>query len=154
MIKTYWEPWHIVRIVCFSHTQLYSAILRRIQALLRHIEPYLDIIRTLRNLCIYNYVIFRTLTHIEPEALQKPVKHVRSRYSGSWLSPNSLFKHFQGYLGIFRDIDAISATLTGVQLGGGRPPLSFSENQKKCPDFGKKGPNCVHLWVKFSIQKT
>ena len=140
MIKTYWEPWHIVRIVCFSHTQLYSAILRRIQALLRHIEPYLDIIRTLRNLCIYNYVIFRTLTHIEPEALQKPVKHVRSRYSGSWLSPNSLFKHFQGYLGIFRDIDAISATLTGVQLGGGEASPVIFWKSKKVSWFWEKRP--------------
>ena len=26
------------------------------------------------------------------------------------------------------------------------------ENRKKCPDFGKKGPNCVHIWVTFSIQ--
>ena len=25
------------------------------------------------------------------------------------------------------------------------------EVQKKCPDFGKKGLDCIHLWVKFSI---
>ena len=38
------------------------------------------------------------------------------------------------------DIDAYSATFTGVQLGGRGegPPLSFSENHKKCTDFGKK----------------
>ena len=24
--------------------------------------------------------------------------------------------------------------------------------EKKCQDFGKKGPGCVHLWVKFAIQ--
>ena len=35
---------------------------------------------------------------------------------------------------------------------GGRPPLLFLENQKKCPDFGKKSPNCVHSWVESSIQ--
>ena len=35
---------------------------------------------------------------------------------------------------------------------GGRPPLPFFENRKKCPDFGKKGPNCVHPWVESSIQ--
>ena len=35
---------------------------------------------------------------------------------------------------------------------GGRPPLPFFENQKKFPDFGKKGPDCVHPWVKFTIQ--
>ena len=44
--------------------------------------------------------------------------------------------------------------LSGMQLGvrGVRPPLPFFENQKKCPDFGKKGPNCVHPWVESSIQ--
>ena len=38
--------------------------------------------------------------------------------SEDWHSQNSLFKHFQGFLGIFRDIDAYSAKLTGVQLKG------------------------------------
>ena len=33
----------------------------------------------------------------------------------------------------------------------GRLPGSFW-NQKKYPDFEKKGPACVHLWVKFFIQ--
>ena len=43
--------------------------------------------------------------------------------------------------------------LTDTQLGGrGRPPLAFFENRKKCPDLGKKGPDCIDLWVKFSIQ--
>ena len=32
------------------------------------------------------------------------------------------------------------------------PPLPFFENRKKCPDLGKKGPDCVLPWVKFSIQ--
>ena len=45
---------------------------------------------------------------------------------------NSLFKHFQGCLGIFRDIDAYSAKLTGAELGG-----------KQCPDLEKKSPDCV-----------
>ena len=35
----------------------------------------------------------------------------------------------------------IRRTTTG---GGGRPPLHFFENQKKCRDFGKKCPACVH----------
>ena len=39
-----------------------------------------------------------------------------NEYSDPQHSQNSLFKHFQGYLGIFKDIDA---TLTGAQLGGG-----------------------------------
>ena len=40
-------------------------------------------------------------------------------YSEFWQSQNSLFNGFQRYLGIFRDIDAYAATLTGPQLGGG-----------------------------------
>ena len=61
--------------------------------------------------------------------------------------------HFQGYFGIFRDIDAYSATLTWVQLGrkGETSPICF-ENRKKCPDFRKKSSAYDHLWVKFSIQ--
>ena len=31
--------------------------------------------------------------------------------------------------------------------GRGRPPLLFFENRKNCPDFVKKGTNCVHPWV-------
>ena len=31
--------------------------------------------------------------------------------------------------------------------GGGRSLLLFFENQKKCTDFFKEGPNCVHPWV-------
>ena len=27
---------------------------------------------------------------------------------------------------------------------GGKPPLPFFENQKKCPDFGKTCPDCDH----------
>ena len=36
--------------------------------------------------------------------------------------------------------------------GGWRPPLLFFENQKKCPDFRKKGLDCVHPYVKCTIQ--
>ena len=62
-------------------------------------------------------------------------------------------KYFQGYLGIFRDIDAYSSTFTDAQQGGrGEASTAVSENWKKCPGFRKKGPDCAHLWVKFSIQ--
>ena len=33
-----------------------------------------------------------------------------------------------------------------------RPPLPFFENQRKCHDFAKQGPDCVHPQVKFTIQ--
>ena len=39
-----------------------------------------------------------------------------------------------------------------IRGGGGRPPLSFFEDQKKCLDFRKKGSDCVHPYVKFAIQ--
>ena len=71
-------------------------------------------------------------------------------YSESWHSQNSFFKDFQGHLKMFRDTDAYSATLIDAQLVG-RAEVSpdFFENRKKCPHFGKKGPHCVHLLVKF-----
>ena len=73
--------------------------------------------------------------------------------SEPWHSQNSLFKHFQAYLGIFRGIAAYSATLTDEQLRGrGEASPALFENRKKCPHFGKKDPDCIHLWVKFSIQ--
>ena len=34
----------------------------------------------------------------------------------------------------------------------GRPPLPYFENQKKVAWLCKNCPDCVHLWVKFSIQ--
>ena len=37
--------------------------------------------------------------------------------------------------------------------GGGRgAPLLFFENRMKCPDFGQKGPNCVHPLVESPVQ--
>ena len=35
---------------------------------------------------------------------------------------------------------------------GGGLPCPFLKIEKKCPAFGKKGPNCVHPWVESSIQ--
>ena len=93
---------------------------------------------------IYSRAIFRSLAHLE---LKTSLKACQTS------TLISLFKHFQGHLGIFGDTDTFSATLTGAQLGGGgRPPPPFFESRKKCPDFGKKRPDCVHPWVTFSIQ--
>ena len=55
--------------------------------------------------------------------------------------------HFQGYLSIFRDIDAHSVTLSDPQLGirgeGGRreTPPALYENRKKYPDLSINGLN-------------
>ena len=53
---------------------------------------------------------------------------------------------------MFRESDAYPGTLTGAQQGGERRglPCSFWKS-KKCPDFWKKDPDCVHLWVKVFI---
>ena len=47
------------------------------------------------------------------------------------------------------------AQLAGPQLGekeGGGLPCPFFENKKKCPDFRKESPDCVHPYIKFTIQ--
>ena len=66
------------------------------------------------------------------------------------------------YSRIFKDIQAYSGILMNIQPhsqarkeGRGRREETSStlfEIKKKCLDFGKKGPDCVHLWLKFSIQ--
>ena len=50
-------------------------------------------------------------------------------YSELWHSQNSVFEHFQGYLGIFRDADAYAVTLIGVQLQGGIYLIIFHVSQ-------------------------
>ena len=49
-----------------------------------------------------------------------------------------------------RDIDGYQVAFTGTQLRRGQ--RDHPEVQKKCPDFGKKGLDCIRLWVKFSIR--
>ena len=63
--------------------------------------------------------IFRTLAYLEPEAPSKACQISGDQaYSEPWHSQNSLFEHFHEYLGIFRDINAHSATSTCMQLSG------------------------------------
>ena len=128
-IKAYWDIckhyWGVWR-----HNEKYS---ERCVILAYATEPYSEI------WLIYNprtRSIFKSVSNMwDDHAYLEPCH-----------SQNSLFKHFQGYLGIFKDIDAYSGTLTGAQLGGrGETSPALFENRKKCPDFGKKGPDCVHL---------
>ena len=88
---------------------------------------------------------------LNPGYLQKPAKHVIWSCKFNALAQSEQF--IQRYLGIFRDIDSYLATLIGKQQRG-RVEISpaLSENQKQCSDFGKKGPECAHLWVQFSIK--
>ena len=48
----------------------------------------------------------------------------------------------------------IYAYISGAQLGaeGEASPAFFFKSKKMCPDFRKKGPNCVHPYAKFTIQ--
>ena len=102
----------------FSHVQAYQKTLRQIQALLWNVEPYSDIFRTLCNLCIYNRIIFRTLAYLEAQpslkAYQtcKMISHIQNPGMVrieilNWIK---VLNPFQSYLGIFRDIDALSIT--------------------------------------------
>ena len=67
------------------------------------------------------------------------IMHIQS----PWHSQDSLLKHFQEYLGIFRDIDAYSATLTGAQPGKGGERIHILKRKDRI---------VFHHWVKFSIQ--
>ena len=46
-----------------------------------------------------------------------------------------------------------SVILTGAQLRrrGKASPAPFAD-RKNCPGIGKKGSDCVHYWVTFSIE--
>ena len=110
MPETYSKAYHISKMMrhiensCMSeqfiqafsdNTQVHSAIfsyvhaywgrqkVRHIQALLRHIESYSEIFKTLCNPCICNHAIFKTLTHLEPGAsssvcgICKMIRHVQ-----------------------------------------------------------------------------
>ena len=76
---------------------------------------------------IYNRAIFRTLIDLEPEVSSvacrqyQMIKHIQSPGID-----NRFFKHYQGYLKVFRDIDAYSSTLTDAQLVEGRLMQAYS----------------------------
>ena len=68
----------------------------------------------------------------------------------------TLFKHFRGYLGIFREIDGFihthrSATKEGVN-GRRGATLPFLQSEKNALILEKKSPHCAHLLLKVSIQ--
>ena len=81
--------------------------------------------RTLRAVAICNNWLKQALTC-------KMTKHIQSPGI-----VRTLYKHFQEYLGKFRD--------TGMQISGeeGRSLLPFFENWKVCSGFGEKKPR---LW--------
>ena len=86
--------------------------MRHIEALLWHIESYSDKLKALCNPCMYNCAIFRTLAYLEPEVFCLSKMSDDQAYSEPWHNTQkSLFKHFEEYLLIFRDIDSYLATV-------------------------------------------
>ena len=66
---------------------------------------------------MYNRAIFRTLAYVKLDASSKACRTCKMiMHLQSPTIVRSLFEHFQGYLGIFTDIDAYSATPTDAQL--------------------------------------
>ena len=118
-------------------------------------EPHSDIFRTMCNPCMYNCAIFKTLADLEPETSSKVcktcqmIRHIQSPGMVRTVY-SSIFKDIQGYSGVLMHIRPYSQAYN--QKGDGGVPLPFFENRKKCRHFGKKGADCVHLWVKFSPQ--
>ena len=68
--------------------------------------------------------------YFEPKGSSKACQH-KDDHAYLQYSQKSLFKNFQGYLGIFRHTEAYSATLTGVQLGGRVDALPFLKIEKR-----------------------
>ena len=93
-------------------------------------EPYLDIFKTLSKPLHIQSCHIQNL-NLEPKASSKTCQTCRMiRHS-----QNSLLKHFQGYSGIFKDIDAYSATL--AQVGGsGEATLTHFLKSKKVTKKG------------------
>ena len=52
---------------------------------------------------------------------------------------SNIFKEILGYSGIMMQIPSLFHTLN--QRRNGKPPLLFLKIKRKCPDFGKKGPD-------------
>ena len=93
-------------------------MLRHIHTLLKYIEPYSDIFRTLCNsiLCL---TYCKMIRHIQSPVIKTTV--------------------FSRILGVFRRIYAYSATHRGKQLGvRGWPPLFFFKIKRNALILGKK----------------
>ena len=92
------------------------------QALLRYIEPYLDILRTLCNPCMYKHAIFRTLAYLEPEASATCILNKSSEACQTC----KMIRHIQRpcivrkvYSNIFEDLLGYSGILLGIQPHSG-----------------------------------
>ena len=129
----------------FSHVETYWGTLRHTEVYSEIIDAHWPIFRDIHNPWIQKRDIFRTLAHLEPDALSKAsrtckmIRHTQSLdIVGTVYS--SIFKEILGY------IDGNSAThgrATRSEEGDLR--FFFLEKQKKCPGFGKKA-QIVHIF--------
>ena len=80
----------------------------------------------MHNPCRYIHAIFKTLAYLEPDVPSKACQSLSTlAYSEQFLQA------FSRILGIFRDTDACSATLTSAELRGEeRLPLLFLKIEK------------------------
>ena len=86
--------------------------------------------------------IFRTLTYLEPEASSKSCQTCNISCIFRVLAWSEQFIH--ALSGIFSYIQGYWCVLSHIHKRG-------TVNRKKCRESEKKGPDCAHLWVKFSI---
>ena len=101
-----------------------KALLRRIELIWNSAKPLQIHLFHIQNPGLFRIRgIFKSLSNIKDD----------QAYSEPWHIQNSLLKHFQGYLVIFRDTGAYSATLTGAKTRGGRGEASFAlfKNRKR-----------------------
>ena len=123
--------------------------LRHIPALLSHTKTYSELLVTLT----YTVMLYsELLTCLELRASSKACQTCKMTRQNSkpCYRVRTLCKHFQGYLGIFRDIDAYHSHSRGAS-----DSPAFFWKLKKMLRFWEKMvliADCVHLWVKFSFQ--
>ena len=165
--EPYWEFWRC-QSGLFRHFQGYSGTFSNIQkcpeimrdiksysGIIEAYESYSDIFKTLCKHGIYEACHIQNPGTFRTRGIFKSLSNMQNDqvYSESWHSQNSLFQHFQGYLGIFSNIEVCLPILIGAQLGkvGEVSPTHFWRS-KKVPSFWRKGLDSAHLRIKCSIQ--
>ena len=74
------------------------------------------------------------------------------RFNKEMRNSNSVFASKVLLNSVRKNTNAERRQSCATRRGGGKPPLPFFENQKSALIFGKKGPDCIHLWIKFFIR--
>ena len=88
------------------------------------------------------HAIFRTLTYLEPEASPK---------SCQTCNISCIFRVLAWSEQLIHALSRIFSHILGYWCAFSHIHKSGTVNRKKCRESVKKGPDCTHLWVKFSI---